>query len=148
MNALINEINENLNKKILTLEKPIEYKHQSKKSVIIQKEVGRGSDTLNFKDGVKNSLREDCDILVVGEIRDKETMEAAIEMAESGHLVIGTLHTKSCAETLDRIINLPYVKASVTINESIEQYKKGIELSNQCRKLLEEAKEQVVKKME
>lgn len=105
LNALVNEINENQNKKILTLENPIEYKHNSKKSLIIQKEVGKGGDVLTFSDGVKNSLREDCDILVIGEIRDKITMEAAIEMAESGHLVIGTLHTKSCAETIDRIIN-------------------------------------------
>ena len=105
LNALINEINEKQNKKILTLENPIEYKHQSKKSIIVQKEVGIGKDALNFSDGVKNSLREDCDILVIGEIRDKETMNAAIEMAESGHLVIGTLHTKSCAETIDRMIN-------------------------------------------
>ena len=95
LNALINEINETQNKKILTLEKPIEYKHKCKKSIIVQKEVGRGRDVANFRDGVKNSLREDCDILVIGEIRDKETMEAAIEMVESGHLVIGTLHTKS-----------------------------------------------------
>ena len=105
LNALINEINEKQNKKILTLENPIEYKHSSKKSVIVQKEVGIGKDSLNFLNGVKNSLREDCDILVIGEIRDKETMNAAIDMAESGHLVIGTLHTKSCAETVDRIIN-------------------------------------------
>ena len=105
LNALINEINEKQNKKILTLENPIEYKHESKKSVIVQKEVGLGRDSLNFSDGVKNSLREDCDILVIGEIRDKETMNAAIDMAESGHLVIGTLHTKSCAETVDRMIN-------------------------------------------
>jgi len=105
LNALINEINEKQNKKILTLENPIEYKHTSKKSVIVQKEVGIGKDSLNFLNGVKNSLREDCDILVIGEIRDKETMNAAIDMAESGHLVIGTLHTKSCAETVDRIIN-------------------------------------------
>ena len=105
LNALINEINEKQNKKILTLENPIEFKHQSKKSVIVQKEVGIGRDSLNFSDGVKNSLREDCDILVIGEIRDRETMNAAIEMAESGHLVIGTLHTKSCAETIDRMIN-------------------------------------------
>ena len=105
LNALINEINENQNKKILTLENPVEYKHKSKKSVIIQKEIGAGRDCLNFSDGVKNSLREDCDILVIGEIRDRETMEAAIETAESGHLVIGTLHTKSCAETIDRMIN-------------------------------------------
>lgn len=69
LNALINEINETQNKKILTLEKPIEYKHKSKKSIIVQKEVGRGGDVPNFKDGVKNSLREDCDILVIR--RDK-----------------------------------------------------------------------------
>ena len=105
LNALINDINENQNKKILTLESPVEYKHTSKKCMIVQKEVGRGKDCLNYSDGVKNSLREDCDIIVVGEIRDRETMEAAIETAESGHLVIGTLHTKSCAETLDRLIN-------------------------------------------
>mgnify|MGYP003370471490 FL=1 len=105
LNALINEINEKQNKKILTLENPIEYKHKCKKSVIVQKEIGRGRDSLCFSDGVKNSLREDCDIVVVGEIRDRETMEAAIETAESGHLVIGTLHTKSCAETIDRMIN-------------------------------------------
>ena len=71
LNALINEINENQNKKILTLENPVEYKHKSKKSVIIQKEVGAGRDCLSYSDGVKNSLREDCDILVIGEIRDR-----------------------------------------------------------------------------
>ena len=60
---------------------------------------------VEYKDGVKNCLREDCDILVIGEIRDRETMDAAIETAEAGHLVIGTLHTKSCAETIDRMIN-------------------------------------------
>ena len=105
LNALVNEINETLNKKILSLENPVEYRHISKKSVIVQKEIGLGKDSLSFSDGVKNSLREDCDIVIIGEIRDKETMEAAIETAESGHLVIGTLHTKSCAETLDRMIN-------------------------------------------
>ena len=115
LNALINDINENQNKKILTLENPVEYKHQSKKSLIVQKEIGKGRDVLTFSDGVKNSLREDCDILVIGEIRDKETMEAAIEMAESGHLVIGTLHTKSCAETIDRMINFYEVKEQESI---------------------------------
>ena len=115
LNALINEINETQNKKILTLEKPVEYKHKSKKSLIVQKEVGRGQDVLTFSDGVKNSLREDCDILVIGEIRDKETMEAGIEMAESGHLVIGTLHTKSCAETIDRMINFYEVRDQASI---------------------------------
>lgn len=115
LNALINDINENQNRKILTLENPVEYKHHSKNSLIVQKEVGMGKDSLTFSDGVKNSLREDCDILVIGEIRDKETMEAGIEMAESGHLVIGTLHTKSCAETIDRMINFYEVRDQSSI---------------------------------
>ena len=115
LNALVNEINMTQNKKILSLENPIEYKHTSKESVIIQKEVGPGGDTLSFSDGVKNSLREDCDIVVIGEIRDKETMEAAIETAESGHLVIGTLHTKSCAETIDRMINFYEISDQTTV---------------------------------
>ena len=115
LNALVNEINETQNKKILSLENPIEYKHTSKKSVIVQKEVGVGGDSLSFSDGVKNSLREDCDIVIIGEIRDKETMEAAIETAESGHLVIGTLHTKSCAETIDRMINFYEISDQNTV---------------------------------
>ncbi len=115
LNALINEINENQNKKILTLESPVEYKHTCKKSIIVQKEVGVGRDCLNYSDGVKNSLREDCDILIIGEIRDRETMEAAIETAEAGHLVIGTLHTKSCAETIDRMINFYDIRDQQTV---------------------------------
>ncbi len=115
LNALINDINENQNKKILTLESPVEFKHTSKKSIIVQKEVGVGRDCLNYSDGVKNSLREDCDILIIGEIRDKETMEAAIETAEAGHLVIGTLHTKSCAETIDRMINFYDIRDQQTV---------------------------------
>ena len=107
LNCLIDDINEKENKKILTLESPIEFKHTSKKSIVIQKEVGPGKDAL--------TLREDCDILVVGEIRDKQTMEAAIDMAESGHLVLGTLHTKSCAETLDRIMSFYDVKDQAQI---------------------------------
>ena len=114
LNALINYINETKNKKILTLESPIEYKHKSKKSIIIQKEVGTGGDIPSYSIGTKNSLREDCDILVIGEIRDRETMDAAIETAESGHLVIGTLHTKSCAETIDRMINFYDVSDQTT----------------------------------
>ena len=115
LNALVNHINETQNKKILSLESPIEYKHKSKNSIIVQKEVGEGRDCLTYHDGVKNALREDCDILVIGEIRDRVTMEAAIEMAESGHLVIGTLHTKSCAETIDRMINFYDVRDQAQI---------------------------------
>jgi len=115
LNALVNEINEFQNKKILSLEHPVEYKHTSKNSLIVQKEVGVGGDVINFSEGVKNSLREDCDIVIIGEIRDKETMEAAIETAESGHLVIGTLHTKSCAETIDRMINFYEISDQSTV---------------------------------
>ncbi|MBR3134024.1 MAG: Flp pilus assembly complex ATPase component TadA [Clostridia bacterium] len=115
LNALINHINETENRKILTLESPVEYKHKSKKSIIVQKEVGVGGDMPSYSIGTKNSLREDCDILIIGEIRDKETMEAAIETAESGHLVIGTLHTKSCAETIDRMINFYEVRDQATV---------------------------------
>lgn len=115
LNCLIDEVNRKQNKKILTLESPVEYKHTSKKSIIVQKEIGPGKDSLTFSEGSKNALREDCDILVIGEIRDKTTMEAAIDMAESGHLVVGTLHTKSCAETIDRIINFYEVRDQATV---------------------------------
>ena len=110
LNCLIDDVNEKENKKILTLESPIEYRHTSKNCIIVQKEVGEAKDSLSFREGVMNALREDCDILVVGEIRDRQTMEAAVDMAESGHLVLGTLHTKSCAETLDRIVSFYDIK--------------------------------------
>ena len=105
LNSLIDEINTKQNKKILTLENPVEYRHKSKKSIIVQKEVGPGKDVETFIAGVKNSLREDCDILVIGEI----------DMVESGHLVIGTLHTKSCAETVDRMINFYEVRDQASV---------------------------------
>jgi len=105
MSAIVNEINEAESKKILMLESPIEYVHQNKQSIVVQKEVGPFGDCKSYHEGVVNSLREDCDVLVVGEIRDKATMDATIEMAETGHLVLGTLHTNSCSETIDRIIN-------------------------------------------
>lgn len=115
LNALVNEINESQNKKILSLENPIEYRHKSKNSMIVQKEIGVGGDCMTFSEGVKNSLREDCDIVIIGEIRDRETMDAAIETAEAGHLVIGTLHTKSCAETIDRMINFYDISDQTTV---------------------------------
>ena len=105
LNCIIDDLNKNTNKKIITLEDPIEYMHKSDKSFIVQKEVGEGKDIRTFSEGVRNSLREDPDVVVVGEIRDRETIDAAIEIAESGHLVIATLHTRSCTETIDRIIN-------------------------------------------
>ncbi|MEG1009375.1 MAG: ATPase, T2SS/T4P/T4SS family, partial [Clostridia bacterium] len=88
------------------IEDPIEYVHTSNKCVIVQKEVGVEADVMSYYDGLINLLREDADISVLGEIRDKKTMDVALDLAESGGLVIGTLHTRSCGETIDRIINM------------------------------------------
>ena len=115
LNVMVNRINQTEEKKIITLENPIEFVHKSDRSIIVQKEIGRYEDARTFSEGVKNALREDADILVIGEIRDRETMDTAIEMAESGHLVIGTIHTKSCAETIDRIINFYEPKEQMNI---------------------------------
>lgn len=115
LNALVRHINETQNKKVITLEKTIEYKHNSRNSMIVQKEVGERKDCLTYVDGIKNAIEEDCDILVIGEIRNRETMEAALEMAEAGHLVIAALHTESCIETIDRIVNFYNTKEQTQI---------------------------------
>ena len=106
LNAFVQEINKVLNKKIVMLEEPIEYKHTSNKSIVVQKEVNSVGDIPTYYDGVINLLREDSDIAIIGEIRDRKTMDAVIDLAESGGLVIGTLHTRSCGETIDRIISM------------------------------------------
>ncbi len=119
LNALIDDINHRACRKILTLESPIEYIHTSDHSLIVQKEIGVGKDFPTFSSGIHNALREDCDVLIVGEIRDKATMDAAIEMAESGHLVFGTMHTRSCSETVDRIINFYHQEEQASIKNII-----------------------------
>lgn len=106
LNAYLQEVNKEENKKIVTLEDPIEYVHKSDKCVVIQKEIGSEADVITYKDGLINLLREDADIAVLGEIRDRDTMDVALDLAESGGLVIGTLHTRSCGETIERIINM------------------------------------------
>lgn len=126
LNALVNEINRTTNKKILMLENPIEYMHVPDKSLIVQKEIGKGRDCPTFGIGATNALREDCDILVLGEIRDRETMDAAIEMVESGHLVIGTMHTRSCAETIDRIISFYDPSEQMTIKYMISSVLRAV----------------------
>lgn len=115
LNSYVDYINNIHNKKIVMLEEPIEYVHKSKKSHIVQKEVGPVADIPSYYDGVINLLREDSDISIVGEIRDKKTMQAVLDLAESGGLVIGTLHTRSCSETLDRIIGLYDISEQKTI---------------------------------
>jgi len=102
--AMINHINENDYGHILTLEDPIEFVHESKKCLINQREVGR--DTHSFENALRSALREDPDIILVGELRDLETIRLAMTAAETGHLVFGTLHTSSAAKTIDRIIDV------------------------------------------
>lgn len=119
LNAFVQEINLTESKKIVTLEDPIEYEHTSDKSIIIQKEIGKESDVMSYHNGLINLLREDADIAILGEIRDRNTMNVAIDLAESGGLVIGTLHTRSCGETIERIINMYDPAEQMAIKNSL-----------------------------
>lgn len=102
--SMINIINENLAEHIITLEDPIEYMHNHKLSMVNQREVGL--DTLSYSDALRAALREDPDVILVGEMRDLETISIAIRAAETGHLVFSTLHTIGAASTIDRIIDV------------------------------------------
>ncbi|MFK3938999.1 type IV pilus twitching motility protein PilT [Alkalihalobacillus sp. NPDC078783] len=113
--AMIDQVNRTEAKHIITLEDPIEYLHRHQKSVVNQREVG--FDTKNFTNGLKGCLRQDPDIILVGEMRDLETISTAITAAETGHLVLGTLHTTDAPSTIDRIIDVfpPAQQAQVRI---------------------------------
>lgn len=102
--AMINHINENKHEHILTIEDPIEFVHKAKKCLINQREVG--PQTHSFANALRSALREDPDIILVGELRDLETIRLALTAAETGHLVFGTLHTSSAPKTIDRIIDV------------------------------------------
>lgn len=102
--AIIDYINENFCQHIITLEDPVEYLYVPKKSLINQREIG--TDTASFACGLRNSLREDPDVILVGEMRDKETIETALNAAETGHLVLATLHTRDAVSTINRIIDI------------------------------------------
>lgn len=102
--AMVNHINENHEKHILTIEDPVEFVHHSKKSLVNHREVG--SSTNSFARALKSALREDPDVILVGELRDLETIQLAMTAAETGHLVFGTLHTSSAPKTVDRIIDV------------------------------------------
>ncbi len=101
--SMIDYINTNMDHHIITVEEPIEYYHNHKKSIINQREVG--IDVPSFSEALKRALRQDPDVILVGELRDLETMEAAVTAAETGHLVFGTLHTTGCQGTINRIID-------------------------------------------
>jgi twitching motility protein PilT len=102
--AMVNYINENEHGHVLTVEDPIEFVHEAKKCLINQREVG--PHTLSFANALRSALREDPDVILVGEMRDLETIRLAMTAAETGHLVFGTLHTSSAAKTIDRIIDV------------------------------------------
>ena len=102
--AMVDYVNENEMGHILTVEDPIEFVHQSKKCLINQREVG--PHTLSFQNALRSALREDPDVILVGEMRDLETIRLALSAAETGHLVFGTLHTSSAAKTVDRIVDV------------------------------------------
>ena len=102
--AMVNHLNENEHGHILTVEDPIEFVHESKKCLMNQREVG--PHTLSFANALRSALRQDPDVILVGEMRDLETIRLAMTAAETGHLVFGTLHTSSAAKTIDRIIDV------------------------------------------
>jgi twitching motility protein PilT len=102
--AMVDHVNNNLYGHVLTIEDPIEFVHESRKCVINQREVG--PHTLSFSNALRSALREDPDVVLVGELRDLETIRLALTAAETGHLVFGTLHTSSAAKTIDRVIDV------------------------------------------
>lgn len=116
--AMINEINETESRHILTAEDPVEFVHQNKKCLVSHREVGE--DTASFANALKYAMRQDPDIILVGEMRDRETISAALTAAETGHLVMGTLHTNSAPQTINRIIDVfsgdeqPQVRAQLS----------------------------------
>ena len=101
--SMINYINENFDRHIITIEEPIEYFHPHKKCMISQRELG--TDVISFEEGVRRALRADPDVILIGEMRDLQTMEAAVRAAETGHLVFSTLHTTGAAGTVNRIVD-------------------------------------------
>lgn len=116
--SIINEINNTRSAHVITLEDPIEFLHKHNKAVINQREIG--NDTLSYTDALRAALREDPDVILVGEMRDLETMATAITAAETGHLVLSTLHTIGAAKTIDRIIDVfpPHQQQQIKIQLS------------------------------
>ncbi|PLX24671.1 type IV pili twitching motility protein PilT [Candidatus Parcubacteria bacterium] len=117
--AMIEHVNQNRFANIITLEDPIEYIHQSKKSIIKQRQLG--NDMITFEAALRHVLRQDPNVIMVGEVRDLETMAATITLAETGHLVLATLHTHNAAQTIDRIIDVfpPHQQSQVRLQLSI-----------------------------
>ncbi|MEM6640238.1 MAG: PilT/PilU family type 4a pilus ATPase [Pseudomonadota bacterium] len=122
--GMINHRNETASNHILTIEDPIEFLHPNKKSIVNQREIG--VDTKSYAKALKSSLRGSPDVILIGEIRDRETMEAALALAGTGHLAISTLHANNTAETLDRIINMFPAERHAQILMDLSQYLRAI----------------------
>ncbi|MBR8830206.1 MAG: Twitching mobility protein [Chroococcopsis gigantea SAG 12.99] len=131
MAAMIDYINKEFAKHIVTIEDPIEFVHQSRRSLIKQREVGLN--TLKFDNALKASLREDPDIILVGEMRDKETVNTALKAAQTGHLVMGTLHTNSAVKTLERILTLYTAEERESMRVAIAESLVSIISQGLCR---------------
>lgn len=122
--AMIDYINETKYDHILTVEDPIEFVHESKKSLINQREVHR--DTLGFNEALRSALREDPDVILVGEMRDLETIRLALTAAETGHVVFGTLHTSSAAKTIDRIVDVFPSEEQAMVRSMLSESLQGV----------------------
>jgi twitching motility protein PilT len=131
--ALVDLINRTRNDHVLTIEDPIEFVHQPKKCVVTQRQVGQHSQS--FKNALRAALREDPDIILVGEMRDLETVSIAIETAETGHLVFGTLHTTTAASTVDRIIDQFPADRQSQVRVMLSESLKGVIAQVLCRKI-------------
>jgi twitching motility protein PilU len=122
--GMINYRNEKTASHIITIEDPIEFLHSNKKSIINQREIG--SDTKSYERALKSAMRGAPDVILIGEIRDRVTMQAAIDLAGTGHLVIASLHSNNAAETLDRVINIFPEEAHPQIYMDLSQYLRAI----------------------
>jgi len=122
--AMVDYVNENKYNHILTVEDPIEFVHESKKSLVNQREVHR--DTLGFNEALRSALREDPDVILVGELRDLETIRLALTAAETGHLVFGTLHTSSAAKTIDRIVDVFPAEEKSMVRSMLSESLQGV----------------------
>ena len=122
--AMIDFINSNKYEHILTIEDPIEFVHESKKCLVNQREVHR--DTHGFNEALRSALREDPDIILVGELRDLETIRLALEAAETGHMVFGTLHTQSAAKTIDRVVDVFPAQEKAMVRSMLSESLKAV----------------------
>jgi twitching motility protein PilT len=124
LNSFLNYLNANNQYRIITIEDPIEYFHADQKSTIVQREVGL--DTLSFASALKHILRQDPDVVVIGEMRDLETMQAAISAAETGHLVLSTIHTLDATQTVDRIVDVHPAHQHGQVRQQLANCLKGV----------------------